>query len=282
LIKPGDITPSWLCAAGDVHQGVFGKSVDVFQLLADGSLVATGNGQRPTMDGAISLPACPGGSTFYNITASVALCPGNGCITAPRQMNTGYAEQYAFGLTNPRMVIGAIGLKTATHTSGTPISLSNYINCVTDLQGQCVSTPSAPVLNPEILNDGQAILRADGTYDTYFRPKLASTGMADDFGLITLTYSASFYNIIQQLTASGYCPSLNFDQQSDIASRPAAPPNQSLSITQLINTRSTTDVLATGQESFPGQLVIQADWNQTRNWCPTNGSFVPGVPAQKL
>jgi hypothetical protein len=180
------------------------------------------------------------------------------------------------------MVIGAIGLKTATHTSGTPIAVSNYINCVSDGQGQCVRTP-APVLNPEILNDGESVLLADGvTYDTYFQPKLASTGMTDEFGLITLSYSSSFYNFIQPLIASGLCPSMNLDQQNEVASRPAAPPNQSLRITQLLNSRSVADVLATGAEPFPGQQVTQADWNQPRNWCSTNGVFVPGIAPSKL
>src|SRR5258707_9704375 len=49
------------------------------------------------------------------------------------------------------------------------------------------------------------------------------------------------------------------------------------SITQLLNSRSVADVLATGAEPFPGQQVIQADWNQPRNWCSTNGVFVPGI-----
>jgi hypothetical protein len=70
---------------------------------------------------------------------------------------------------------------------------------------------------------------------------------------------------------------MNFDQENDVASRPAAQPNQSLTITQLINSRSVADVLATGAEQFPGHQVIQADWNQQRNWCSTNGVFVPGI-----
>ncbi len=275
LIKEGATSPSWLCAAGDVHQGVFGRSVDVFQV-RKGTPSPTSKGDRPALDGAISLPACPGCNTFYNITASVALCPGNGCITAPRKNNSGYAEAYAFGLSNPRMVIGAIGLKTATHTNGTPISLSNYINCLLGADGNCASTPAAPVLNPEILNDGESVRHSNGiTYDTYFQPKLASTGMTDAFGLINLSFGSSFYSSIQPLIATGLCASMEHNSTHDTGStRPAAPPNEALLISQMVNTRSVAEVLATGAERFPGQLVIQADWNQPRNWCPTTGIYV--------